>query len=194
MNKRTISLIFFLTLSAALLLGCESLARTLKKEEVPKEEPKRRATFLKAYQDLKKEIQKKSTDALLVGVSMPKPPDEPWDGKSSIWRAAFYSQKDKKVYLMTWTNGSAKIDKEENPEKGIENRVISNPVAVDSVDALEIANATLVTQVNPQLNSRFTKIVLAYSNSHKRHVWKVDFENNHYVYVDAVTGEAIEAK
>lgn len=195
--KRRLTIAALVTTAAMVVLassGCDTVNALLKGGQGTENKPPARTTFLKAYDAMKKVVEKKADDALLVGVLLLKKPEEPWDGSASAWRAAFYSQKQNKVYTLMWEGGKARVDKEDKPEKGIENKVIAGPVSVDSVDALEIAKATLLTQIDPNAQSNFTELILAYSNSKKKHVWKVSFANNHYVYVDAVSGEVLEAK
>jgi hypothetical protein len=195
-KKKVISALIILALLAvpAFTAGCDTVTSFFKKNQTQNAKAAKRVTFLKAYDAMKKEVAKKADDALLVGVLLLKKPEEAWDGSSSTWRAAFYSQKNQKVYTVMWENGSVRIDKEDKPEKGIENKVIAGPVSVDSVDALEIAKATMLTQIDPNAQTNLTELILAYSNSKKKHVWKISFANNHYVYVDAVSGEVLEAK
>lgn len=177
------------------LTGCDKIADMLKGNEVAEVDPDlKRETFLTVYEDMKKEAEAKASDGLLVGVVMQKRPDEPWDGKAAAWRAGFYSQEQKKVYFIVWSNGKAKLDKEEDPGEDISSRVITGPVSVDSVDALEIAKAIMITQIDPNAGDDFTGLALAYSNSLQRHVWAVDFAKEHRVLVDAVTGEVLDAK
>lgn len=190
-----ILLVLLVVVIALQLTGCDRIADILKGNEIPEVDPDlKRETFLTVYDEMKKVAEEKAADALLVGVVMQKRPDEPWDGKAAAWRAGFYSQEQKKVYFVVWSNGKAKIDKEEDPGEDISSRVITGPVSVDSVDALEIAKAIMITQIDPNAGDKFSALVLAYSNSLQKHVWAVDFTENHRVLVDAVTGEVLEAK
>lgn len=175
--------------------GCEKAKETLGIADGAKTSDElKRASFLDIYKELKKEAESKADDALLTGATLNKKPDESWDGKSSLWRASFYSQNNNEVYLYIWDNGEIKFEGQEEAGKDIVNKVITGPVSVDSVDALEIARATMITRVNPDVANKCTNFVLVYSSNLKKDVWAVDFPEDHRVSVDAATGEVLEAK
>lgn len=175
--------------------GCTKLNGLLNKNEPGTEQKKvKRESFLNVYDEVEKEIKKKAPDALFTGAIMMKPKDEPWDGRSSVWNAGFYSQKNNKAYILVWEQGKVKIVKETKPDSGIKNRVMTESVAVDSTDALEIARATMITQIDSKKADAFKSVLIAYSNSLKKHVWAVSFDGNHRILVDAITGEVLEAK
>lgn len=194
MNKKWLSIIMVFMVLSLFLSGCTKLSSILKRNEEVADIEVKRETFLNVYDNLEKEIKKKADDCLLTGAIMMKPANEPWDGKSSAWSAGFYSQKNKKAYIIVWNKGTINITKETTPDASIKDKVITQEVAVDSSDALEIAKATMISQIDNTKAESFKSLILAYSNSLKKHVWAVTFEGNHRVLVDAITGEVLEAK
>ncbi|MCX7831840.1 MAG: hypothetical protein N2440_02945 [Actinobacteria bacterium] len=192
--RRTFILIFAFLSLLTVFSGCERIQEVLKRNDKVEEVNVKRESFLKIYEDFSKEIKKKDPDALFTGAIMMKPANEPWDGKSSVWSAGFYSQKNNKAYILIWDKGNIRIDKETNPDPGIKNRVVKGTISVDSSDALEIARATMITQIDNTKAESFKSLFLAYSNSLKKHVWAVSFEGNHRILIDAITGEVLEAK
>jgi hypothetical protein len=196
MLKRLTTIIVVTMLIGLLLSGCAKIQNLIVKQDSSNvaNEKVKRETFLKVYTELEKEMKKKASDALFTGAIMMKTATEPWDGKSSVWNAGFYSQKNNKAYIIVWDKGTIKITKETVPDKGIKDRVITGTVAVDSSDALDIARATMITQVDSSKADKFKSVLLAYSNSLKKHVWAVSFEGNHRILIDAITGEVLEAK
>jgi hypothetical protein len=191
---RLAAVLLVLTLLSMSFAGCDQVQNLLKKNEEPQEPKIERQSFLKVYEALTKEMKKKADDALLTGAIMMKSQNEPWDGKASAWSAGFYSKKNNKAYIVVWDKGQVSVKEEKKPEPGIEKRVITGQVSVDSPDALEIAKATMITQVDAGKAEAFKSLLIAYSNSLKKHVWAVSFDGGHRILVDAVTGEVLEAK
>lgn len=196
MPKKLFLVFLTLIFITALLSGCDKVQNLIVRQEASSESAAevRRESFLEVYNELEKEIKKKAEDALFTGAIMMKPASEPWDGKSSVWSAGFYSQKNNKAYIVVWDKGSIKITKETVPDKDIKDKVITGNVAVDSTDALEIGRATMITQVDSSKADKFKSLLLAYSNSLRKHVWAVSFEGDHRILIDAITGEVLEAK
>jgi|GEM_PF-4231188 len=196
MSKKLFLVLLALVFSVGLLTGCDKVQNLIVKQKPDSESETKvkRESFLKVYEELQKEIKKKAEDALFTGAIMKKTASEPWDGKSSVWSAGFYSQKNNKAYIILWDKGSLKIAKETTPDKDIKDRVITGAVGVDSTDALEIAKATMITQVDSSKADKFKSLLLAYSNSLRKHVWAVSFEGNHRILIDAINGEVLEAK
>lgn len=193
-NNHILVVLMVLAFISLILTGCDQVQSLLKKGEEPQEPKIERQTFLKVYEALSKEIKKKADDALLTGAIMMKSQNEPWDGKASAWSAGFYSKKNNKAYIVVWDKGQVSIKEERKPEPGIEKRVITGQVSVDSPDALEIAKATMITQVDAGKANAYKSLLIAYSNSLKKHVWAVNFDGGHRILIDAVTGEVLEAK
>lgn len=194
-KKHFLLILVTLLVLIVMFSGCEQLKSLLPSKQNTEEKPKvNRFSFIEAYDKLEEFMKKQADDALFTGAVMMKTASEPWDGKATIWSAGFYSQKNKKAYIVVLHNGEAKIQKETKPDEGIKDRVITEKVAVDSTDVLEIAKATMITQIDKSKADAFKSLVIAYSNSLKKHVWAVEFDGNHRILVDAITGEVLEAK